>query len=82
MKLILGLLITSNVFGMTDVDPKRMDISVSTLIDHYCGRSGYFNPAVCVDGISKCYDKIHWPKTVTVEMKISVVDKCFSALDF
>ena len=82
MKLILGLLMVSNVnaFAMTEKNPERVDISIITLVDHFCAQSGYFNPAACVDKVDTCYRRAQWPKTVSVEMKIDVVNRCFSKI--
>lgn len=79
MKLILGLLMVSNAFAFEIIDknPERVDISISSLVDHYCSYSGYFNPAVCVDAVNKCYNKTHWPKTVDVRYKIDIMNGCF-----
>lgn len=70
------VLFSSTVFALGEKDPNRVDISVNTLIDHHCAKSGYFNPAACVVEITKCYNKYSWPKTVEPELKIEVTSEC------
>lgn len=78
MKFVLGLFLVSNAFAfeITEKNPKLVDISVDTLIDHACAASGQFNPAACVDVALKCYRKASWPKTVDVNYKIQVASHC------
>jgi hypothetical protein len=75
--LVLSLvLVSSSVFALGEKDPTRYDISVNSLIDHHCAKSGYFNPAACVSDVTKCYNKYAWPKTVEPELKIEVTSEC------
>ena len=82
MKLVLGLSLVFSVnafsYGFTDKNPELEDISVKTLIDHGCGASGHFNPAVCVSKADRCYTRASWPKTVDVKYKLTVVINCLA----
>jgi hypothetical protein len=82
MKLVLGLLMSTSVsaFSMTEKNPGLNDISINTIIDNACDASGYFNPLACVDQVSKCYNKTQWPKTVVVDLKLDVVNKCLAKM--
>ena len=80
---LMFLLLSSLSFASsstTDKSPALVDISVNSLIDYHCGRSGYFNPAACLYDISKCYGKYQWPKTVHLNAKLDVLNTCVSKL--
>lgn len=80
MKLVLGLslLISFNTFafGLTEKNPNLNDISINTIIDNTCAASGFFNPAVCISQVNKCYVRAQWPKTVDVRYKLNVINEC------
>lgn len=73
---VLSLFSSMSVFAMTEKSSKTVDISIDAIIDNACGNSGYFNPAICVTKVSKCYNRIDWPKTVQVNLKLNVVNDC------
>jgi hypothetical protein len=67
-------------FAMTEKNPDVVDISITTIIDHNCAISGYFNPAACITEVNKCYNKASWPKTVQVGYKLEVINTCINKI--
>jgi hypothetical protein len=81
MKLVFGclLLLSGNGYCfVTEKDPSKMDISINIIVERTCISAGYFNPFACVDSVRNCYNKQIWPKTVSVEYKIDVVNHCIN----
>lgn len=68
--------IANELITMSTKDPHTQDVSVDKLVDYNCGRSGYFNPAACENDVNRCYNRYQFPKTVTVDMKLDVMNEC------
>lgn len=68
--------IANEFTNISSKDPNTQDISVDKLVNYNCGRSGYFNPVVCEDDVNRCYNRYQFPKTVSVDMKLDVMNEC------
>jgi hypothetical protein len=66
-----------NAFSSVEFsNPEIKDISVNSLIEYYCARSGFFNPEACFSETLRCYAHYQWPKTVQLSLKLSVTNEC------
>ena len=72
------VVIANEIYDLAIKDPKLQDISVTKLVDYTCDRSGFFNPQACTDSVQRCYDRFQFPKTVTTEMKLDVMNGCLN----
>jgi hypothetical protein len=73
---VVAMVCSFNAFAVTDKNPEISDISIRNIVETSCAKSGYFNTMACEEDVMKCYSDFYWPKSVRVELKLSVVQDC------
>lgn len=74
--LVMLLSVSAFANDVTDRSIETKDISAKFLVESYCKKTGNFNPFACMDSVNKCMQKNLLSKTVTVGLKLQVLDAC------